>query len=415
MSTEFHHRPNCRLCESSQVELVVAIEPIPLAEKYLTRAELDQPARLYPVDLYQCLDCGHVQLLDVIHPDVLWADYTYHSGQTRGIVDHFQDIAATFTTRYGLGSGHLALDIGSNDGTLLRAFQAHGLRALGVDPAEEIARQASENGVETIAALFTQELAVKLRAERGPADLITAFNVYAHTDNMADMTDGIKAMLGPNGLFVFEAQYLRDIVEKTLLGTIFHEHICHHSVKPIDRFLRRHGLELIDVSRVTIQNGSIVGTVQHLHGGRPVSPSVAQFIHEEEELQLDRPTGVKVLAERLARLRGDMAELCKSWREQKKSVAGYGAARSGPTLINSLGLGDSLAYVFDDHPQKVGRFTPGNHLEVFPTSRLLELQPDYVVILAWIHAKKIIANHQDYLQRGGHFVICCPNVQVIGA
>lgn len=416
VSTEFYHRSNCRLCESAQVELVVEIPPIPLAEKYLTRRERDaEPAKLYPVDLYQCLDCGHVQLLDVIHPDVLWADYTYHSGQTRGIVEHFQEIARTLTARYGLAAGSLAVDIGSNDGTLLRAFQGHGLTVLGVDPAEEIARRASENGVETVPALFTRELAQKLREQRGPADLITAFNVYAHTDDMADMTEGIRSLLAPQGLFVFEAQYLRDIVEKTLLGTIFHEHICHHSVKPMDRFLRSHGLELIDVARVSIQNGSIVGTVQHLGGGRPVSASVAQLIQEEEELKLDRPAGVRVLAERLAKLRDDMARLCRGWREQNASVAAFGAARSGPTLINTLGLGDTLTYVFDDHPQKVGRFTPGNHLEVLPTSRLLELQPDFVVILAWIHAKKIIAGNQEYLRRGGHFVICCPEVEVVGA
>ena len=415
MEAKFYHRTTCRLCDSPRVELVVGIEPIPLAEKYVTAAEVGQPTELFPVDLYQCLECGHVQILDVIHPEILWKDYTYHSGQTRGIVEHFQELADRVAERYHPPAGGLALDIGSNDGSLLRAFQKHSLRVLGVDPAEQIARAATESGIETLPVLFTPELARELRASRGQAVLITAFNVFAHTDDMAGMVEGVHTLLDPQGIFIFEAQYLRDIVEKTLLGTIFHEHLCHHSVKPLVKFLARHGLQLIDVERVTIQNGSIVGTVQHIGGPHPVSESVARMVAEEDRLGLDHPAAVRVLADRLQELRTQTGVLLRSWREQGKVVAGYGAARSGPTLINQLGLGEAIRYVFDDHPQKIHMFTPGNHFEVLPTSELCSRQPDYVIILAWIHAKKIIAKHQDYLNAGGHFVVLCPEVQVVGA
>lgn len=409
-----YHRQTCRLCDSPDTQLVVEIEPIPLAEKYVTAEHLDEPADVYPVDLYQCLGCGHVQLLDVIDPDVLWKDYTYHSGQTRGIVEHFEGVAEGLLARYAPPPGSLVVDIGSNDGSLLRPFQQKGMRVVGVDPAVEIARAATEAGIPTIPRLMSPEVAREIRREHGAASIVTAFNVFAHTDDMHEMCESVRELLAADGIFVFEAQYLLDIIDRTLLGTIFHEHICHHSVKPLIGFFERHGMELLDVERVTIQNGSIIGTVQLRGGGHPVQPSVAAMLALEEERGLDRPEAVRVLAERLAKLRRDAGALVADWKQRGCTVAGYGAARSGPTLINQLGLADVLGYVLDDHPQKVHKYTPGHHIPVVPTSELLERMPDYAVILAWIHAKKIIANNQEYLRRGGRFVVCCPEVRVVG-
>lgn len=408
-----HHRQTCRLCDSTKTEMVVELEPIPLAEKYLTEEELGRPTELLPVDLYQCLDCGHVQILDVIDPEVLWKDYTYHSGQTRGIVDHFKEVANQISSRYGLKEGALAVDIGSNDGTLLRPFKELGLRVLGIDPAEAIAAKATASGIETIPSLFSPELATQIREKHGPASVVTAFNVFAHTDDMSAMAEGIRRLLGPEGVFVFEAQYLADIIDKTLLGTIFHEHMCHHSVKPLRSFLARHGMELIDVERNTIQNGSILGTAQLQGGPLKVQPSVDKIIKEEDDRRLNEPSSVRELGKKLAQMRDDMDKLQKTWKAEGATVAGYGAARSGPTLINQLGLGDTLEFVVDDHPQKIHRYTPGHEIKVLPTSELLSRMPDYTVILAWIHAKKIIAASEEYLRKGGKFVVCCPEVKVI--
>ena len=413
MATQVVHRDNCRLCLSKNVEIVVHLQPIPLAEKYTLPDEKDDNKR-YPIDLYMCRDCGHVQLLDVIDSDTLWDDYTYHSGQTKGIVDHFKEVASNVISKHHPEKGSLVIDIGSNDGSLLRQFKDVGHKVLGVDPAKDIARKATESGIETIPSLMTLDIAKKIREENGGASVVTAFNVFAHTDDMGGMADCVRTMLADDGVFIFEVQYLLDIIDKVLLGTVFHEHMSHHSMQPMDKFLRAHGMELIDIERVNIQKGSVIGTAQPLNGPRKIGQSVIDLLALEKERELDKPESVKKFAEKLSKMEDQTKALVAEWKKDGKVVAGFGAARSGPTLIAQFGFGDVIQYVFDDHPQKVNKLTPGDRIPVVPTSELNKRKPDYVVVLAWIHAKNIIASNQEYLDGGGKFVVVCPEVQVIG-
>jgi hypothetical protein len=415
MNATFAHRDNCRLCSGRKLERVVQLAPIPLAEKYTTTDQPNGDGELYPVDLYMCLACGHVQILDVIDSEALWDDYTYHSGQTRGIVEHFEEVAENLVSRHGPPPGSLVIDVGSNDGSLLRPFQRRGFRVLGIDPAREIACKATASGIPTIPACLTPDLARKIRDEHGPAAVITAFNVFAHADDLNGMTASIRDMLAPDGVFQFEAQYLLDIVDKLLLGTIFHEHMSHHSLKPMKHFLERHGMELIDVERNSIQKGSIIGTAQPAGGPRPVRSTVGELLALEAERRLDRPDTVRQFGHRLARLKQQVDELKADWERRGLTVAGYGAARSGPTLIVQFGLEQTIRYILDDHPQKVHKYSPGHHIPVVPTEELYRRMPDYVVILAWIHARKIVTTNRQYLERGGRFVICCPEVHVVDA
>ena len=415
MKAKVTRRKQCRLCESSNLEVVVELAPIPLAEKYTTADQPVETEEFYPVDLWMCRDCGHVQIVDVIDSKNLWDDYTYHSGQTKGIVDHFKKVADNIIAKHQPPLGCLVIDVGSNDGSLLRPFKEQGRQVLGIDPAKEIAKKATASGIETIPELMTVELANKIRAERGPASVITAFNVFAHADDMNGMADCIRRMLADDGIFQFEAQYLLDILDKMLLGTIFHEHMSHHSLKPMKIFLQKHGMELIDVERVNIQMGSIIGTAQLIGGKRKVQPSVGEMLALEEARKLDQPETVRQFRARLDKLKSEVDVLVAQWKSKGATVAGFGAARSGPTLIVQFGLEGVIEYMFDDHPQKVNKFSPGHGIPVVPSAELLVRMPDYVVILAWIHAKKIVAANREYLEKGGHFVVCCPKVTVIGA
>jgi hypothetical protein len=408
------HRDNCRLCSSGDLEIVVKLQPIPLAEKYSSPGQAASASDdVYPVDLYMCRTCGHVQILDVVDSEKLWDDYTYHSGQTKGIVDHFQTVAQNLVARQHPPAGSLVIDVGSNDGSLLRPFKELGFRVLGIDPAREIARKATESGIPTIASLLTMDLAKRIRSEHGPASVITAFNVFAHADDMNGMAASIRHMLADDGVFQFEAQYLLDILDKMLLGTIFHEHMSHHSLKPMKQFLQRHDMELIDVERVTIQMGSIIGTAQPKSGPRKITSAVGELLALEDQRQLDKPATVRQFADKLQQIRDKVQTLLAGWRKNGSKVAGYGAARSGPTLITQFGLDGAIQVIFDDHPQKVGKLSPGHRIPVVPTQELCTRMPDYVVILAFLHAKKIIAGSQEYLDRGGKFVVCCPDVQII--
>jgi len=317
--------------------------------------------------------------------------------------------------RYKPVANSLVVDVGSNDGSMLKCFKRQGLRVLGIDPVKEIAQKANAAGIKTLPQILTPVLAQQIREQYGPASIITAFNVFAHADDMAGMAESISHMLADDGVFLFEVHYLLDLIDNMLLGTIFHEHLCHHSVKPMKQFLKRHGMELIDIERVTIQRGSIIGTVQKIGGPYSVLPSVERLLDLEKERKLDRLETVKDFSNRLKRMKEQTATLIRQWKDQGASIAAYGAARSGPTFIAQLGLDDVISFICDNHPQKVHKYFPSRHIPVVPTEELYKRMPDYVIILAWIHAQKIIAENKKYLEEGGHFVVCWPDIQVIGA
>lgn len=367
------------------------------------------------MDLHMCLDCGHVQLLEVVDPDILWDDYTYHSGQTQGIIDHFKDCAERIIKHHPPLNKSFVIDIGSNDGSFLRCFQERGFRVLGIDPAKKIAQKATESGIKTIADFLSNGLAKKITAQHGSASIVTAFNVFAHTDDLEGMIKSIRKLLSPNGIFVFEVSYLQNIIDDMLLGTFFHEHLSHHSVKPLIQFLERNGLELIDLQRVSIQGGSLIGIAQLAGGPHTVSASVAEIVSIEEDRLLDRPETLRSFADKLSGLRLQVSKLTEGWQEGELTVAGFGAARSGNTLIAQMGLADLIDFIVDDHPQKVNKHIGGYGIPVFPTQELTERRPDYTFILAWIHAKKIIASNREYLNAGGKFIVCCPELKIIDA
>lgn len=414
MTASVFHRTSCRLCDSKDVDLVIKLEPIPLSENYTSDSETGKNADRYPVDVYMCATCGHVHQLDVVDSKSLWENYTYFSGEAKGMPEHFRQVAAKVMDVYKLPAGSLVVDIGSNDGSLLKPFKEAGHRVLGIDPATEVARQATAAGIETIPELMSLPLAQQVRGKHGPAQVVCMFNAFAHADNMGEVADSIRTMLAPDGVFVFEAQYLLDIIDRVLIATIFHEHMSHHSVKPLVGFLERHGMELIDIERVPIQHGSIIGVVQLKGGKRKVNDSVRQILELETTRKLDKVETLKKFAERVMQLRASTEGLVKSWKQSKATVAGYGAARSGPTLIAQLGLTGVIEYIVDDHPQKVGRYSSGDGIPIVPTAELCKRMPDYTVILAWVHSAKIIETNREYLEKGGHFVVLCPETRVVG-
>lgn len=415
MNISVTRRKTCRLCDGDRLELVVPLLPTPVAEKYVTRENLDEQQATYPLDLHMCLGCGHVQLLDVVDPKFLFSDFTYASGNTKALLQNFEETAEATCSRYRVAPNSLVVDIGSNDGSLLRCYQQRGMKVLGVDPATEIAQRAITAGIPTIVDFLTPELARTIRKEHGPAAVVCAFNVFAHADDLAGMTDSIRGMLAPDGVFVFEISYLLDVLDRMLLGTIFHEHLSYHSIKPMVAFLKRHGMELIDVQRVMIQGGSVVGTAQLIGGPQAATPSVKELLELEKARGLDRPDTLKKFATQLQQVKQQLAGMMTDLKQQGKSIWGYGAARSGTTLIAQMNLGKVISYIVDDSPDKQSKFSPGDHIPILPSKALYERKPDYAFILAWIHAQKIIENNRAFLQQGGKFILCFPEIQIVGA
>jgi hypothetical protein len=287
------------------------------------------------------------------------------------------------------------------------------MRVLGVDPARQIARRATESGVETLPAFFNLAVAEKIRAERGPAALVEANNVYAHADDLAGITDGIAKLLAPDGVFVFEVSYLVDTLEKKLFDTVYHEHVSYHSVAPLVKFFAAHGLELFDIERIGTKGGSIRGYVQPAGGPRRRVPIVDELVELERRLQLDRVETFRKFAAELAAVRDRLHEVLREIRAAGGQIAGFGASVTVTTLLYHFGLGGLLDFLVDDNPSKHGLYSPGLHLPVVSSQALYERKPAATVILAWQYAEPIMKKHARYLEEGGRFVVPLPTVRVI--
>lgn len=406
-------RDNCRLCESKRLKLAVPLLPTPVAEKYLKKNELKKKELICPLDLYICLSCGHVQLLDIVDPNYLYSDYTYSSGRSKGLVDHFENYANYICGKFVPSANELVVDIGSNDGTLLKFFKNKNLKVLGVDPATEIASKASSEGIQTIPKFFDQNLAEKIVKMHGKAKIITANNAFAHMDNLKEIMLGIKTLMSHESLFVFEISYLVDVIDNVLLGTIFHEHHSYHSIKPLKIFFSKFDMEIIDVTRNSIQGGSLIGVVQFKNGKYKADSSVENILKLENEKKIDKIEILQDFSKKLHQSKEKIKTLLNKIHKEKKIIAGFGAARSGTTLITQMQIGELIQYMVDDNEQKHNKYSPGDHILVRPTNYIYENKPDYLLILAWVHSKNIIKNHQRYLENGGSFIVCFPELKII--
>lgn len=413
MSDVVYRRDDCRLCHSRNLELVLPLAPSPLPDAYVPASQLDVPQPSYPLDLYLCRDCGFAQLLDIAQAAAIYVDYIYETVSSLGLDEHFDAYAQDVVDRIGPPPGALVVDVGSNDGTLLKAFRKRGFTVLGIDPAREIARAATAAGVETLSEFFTVDLARRLRADRGPAAVLTANNVIANIDDLDEVADAVRELLASDGVFTFESFYLGDLIRNMVFDFIYHEHISAFAVRPVERFVRRFGLELIEVQRVPTKGGSLRYTIQLEGGPRPVTPSVAELAREEEEQGLDRPEIFHEFAERIERARRDVLEYLRPRRERGATIVGYGASATTTTLVHHFELGPLLDYFVDDYEAKQGLYSPGLHLPVLPSDDLAERRPDVVLICAWRYWEPIVRKHARYREQGGTFVVPMPEFRVL--
>lgn len=414
MSQSCIRRKTCRLCRSTNLELVLPLTPTPPANAFITAADLKKNEERFPLDVFFCGDCAHVQLLDVVDPSILFKNYVYVSGTSPVFVNHFKSYAAAMIQKFKLDKEAFIIEIGSNDGTLLRFFKEAGMGVLGIDPAEAIARAATKNGIETLPAFFTSKLADTIKAQDGHADLIVANNVFAHADDLHDIVKGIRNLLKPQGVFVFEVSYLVDVYEKTLFDTIYHEHVCYHSVKPLRDFFKANGMELIATQSVDTHGGSLRAMVQLAGGPHPVEPSVAEFIAREEKLGLDKAETLKGFSAKINKLRDELKALLKKLKGEGKRIAAFGAPAKATTLMLHFGIGPEFVdFIVDDSPLKQGLYSPAFHIPVVPSTEIYNRKPDYLVILAWNFAEPIMGKHTKFREDGGHFIIPVPTVQVV--
>lgn len=413
MEGNYYRRQDCRLCGSKNVFAGIKFEATPPGDIFVKNEELGRIQECYPLDLCLCRDCGSIQLLDVVNPKLLYGTYLYQTSISLGLPEHFRAYARDCLSVLGLERDKLVIDIGSNDGTLLRCFQEEGMKVLGIDPAPEAVGAARLKGVDTIQNFFDCALAEKIRIQRGDISLVTANNVIANIDELGDFVDGVKVLIEPQGYFVLETGCGRSLFENRLIDVVYHEHLSYFTVKPLDNFFRRHGMKIVDAYWIPSKGGSIRCFVQSMKSLVAVLPTVAQMILLEESKGIGTLEPFSRMSAFIKQRKEELGALLDNLRGRGKTIAGYGASVGVTTLLHLFGLNNRLDFLVDDNPVRFGRFSPGHHIPVYSSETLNEKKPDYVLILSWRYTQPIIKRHEEYVRRGGRFISCLQDLKIL--
>jgi hypothetical protein len=402
----------CRSCDADDLAPVLSLGEMALANSYLDPATPADAEPRFPLTVVRCRACTLVQLTHVVPPEQLFANYLYLSSFSTTMLAHADTLAKRLCAERHLGAGSLVVEVASNDGYLLQSYVRAGVPVLGIEPARNVAAIAESRGVPTVADFFGRDLAARLFAEGRRADVIHANNVMAHVADLNGFIEGMRILLGSDGVVVAESPYLRPFLEKLEFDTIYHEHLYYYSLTALDALFRRHHLAIVDCEPLAIHGGSLRIFARHAAGATP-SARVTELLAEEAAWGVASDEPYARFAAGVERLRDEVVAAVRELVRTGKRVCAYGAAAKGTVLLNATGLGKELEFVCDKNPLKQGRLMPGVRVPIVPPTALVEKQPDYCLLLAWNFADEIIAEQREWVMRGGRFVVPLPRVAVV--
>ncbi len=403
----------CRSCGSAELHPFLSLGKTPLADALVKPGFDFKLEERFPLDVAFCANCSLVQLLEEVPADKMFVDnYLYFSSFSDELLRHSRENVLRLIAERRLGPDSLVVEVASNDGYLLKNFAEFGVPVLGIDPAPDQAAAANAAGVPTLARFFGTELADELVAEGKRADVIVANNVMAHVPGLNDVMAGVATLLADDGVVVIENPYVRDLIDHVEFDTIYHEHLCYHSCTAIDRLAQRHGLTLNHVENFPRLHG---GTLRwHLSRRTERSAAATAFLESEEASGLTSLAYYQGFAKRVQHVRTALHDLLEGLRRDGKTIAAYGAAAKGSTLVNTVGLDTDLVdFVVDRNVHKQGLLMPGTHQPILDVSALVERRPDYVLLLAWNFKDEIMAQQQEYIALGGQFIVPVPEPMIV--
>jgi methylation protein EvaC len=414
LTGEYRQYTSCRFCLSDQLIPVIDLGYVPLAGGFLKSKNTKE--HFFPLKISFCKNCYLLQSVNVIDKDILFKDYFYHTSVSKTLTDHFKDIALEIASLVKTKKDPFVVEVGCNDGTLIKTLLGKNIRALGVDPASNIVQPLIKKKLPILNDYFTEKVAKKITKNFGKVDVICGFNVFAHIEDMHDVLRGVKTLLKDDGIFIFEVHYLGNLLQEIQYDMIYHEHQYYYSLLTLQKFFNNYDMEIFDVDLISIHAGSMRVSVQRkTHGKNSITNRLKNQIKTEKKLLFDKPDPYYAFSKKVAQSKKELLQLLKKLKKQGKKIAGYGASGRGTIIMNYCGLDESyLDYVIDDAPAKQHTYTPGTHLEIKSATVLSgKDKPDYVLLFAWSFWNEIKNRNNKYLQNDGKFIVPLPKVKII--
>ncbi len=396
----------------TRIEPFLSFGKMPIANGFLTREQFATES-FFELKVAHCPSCQMVQLTELVERERLFhGDYAFFSSTSARMARHFEAFADWVRAEYLADPDPFVVEMGSNDGILLRHVAAAGTRHLGVEPSANVAAVARESGVRTVCEFFDAALAHRIVLEHGQADALLGANVMCHIPYVHSVFEGVTILLKPRGVLVFEDPYLGDIVEKTAYDQIYDEHAFYFSVASVGHLAERHGLELVDVLPQAVHGGSLRYVVAR-RGTRPVTSAVVRQREKERALGLDRPATYDELRLRVAASRDRLRRMLLELKAGGKRVVGYAATSKSTTVTNYCELTpDLVEFISDTTPTKHGKFSPGVHIPVRPYAEFAARYPDYALLFGWNHAEEIRSKEGGFRASGGKWIEYVPEVRI---
>ena len=403
----------CRVCKSKDLHKFLDFGMQPAADSFLKKEQLTAMEPKYKMEVWFCSACGHAQLGYIASRKPLFASFTYLSSVSKTMRDNFQNIAEEAVRKFNLGKDSLAIDIGCNDGALLKSFRSFGTRVLGIDPSPTV-KFAIADGIDVINDFFNEKMTDKV-LKYGKAGVVTGTNVFAHIDDYDTFLNGLNTILEDDGVMIWEFPYLVDTLNKMEFDTMYHEHLSYFSIKPLIALFKRFDMELFDVKKNPIHGGSIRIFVKRSVGKWKVNNTIIdELLNLEKSMKLDSLDTYMEFANRVNKVMEDFVNLLKKLKSEGKKIVGNGAPAKGNALLNFCNIGpDIIDYLAEINQLKHGLYNPGMHIPVVPLEQMHKDNPDYMVILPWNIKDDIIKQEQEFKERGGKFIIPIPSPTIL--
>lgn len=406
MNPDIYKRSQCRYCDTPLAQSFLDLGSMPLANNLITEQEIKTPQFECPLSLTLCSKCYLVQLTHIVPPEKMFSHYLYVSSTTKTFQDHFSDYARTVRKILKKKDLPFAIDIGSNDGLLVSCYMKEGMRALGIDPAKNLADEANQKGIKTINRFFDEHAVKEILAEEGKADVISGNNVFAHIDDIQSVLRNVTTLLSDDGIFVIEFPYLIVMLETLVFDMIYHEHLSYIAIHPLQYVLDCFEMKIFDIQEVSSHGGSLRVFIQKKKGLHQISQKVEQFLKLETERGCLKTESYQKFAEQVLQVKKNFMDFIKEAKKLGQTVAGYGAPAKASTVVNFYGLTEKdISYIVDDNPLKQGRLIPGANIRIVPSAYLKTERPDYLVLFAWNFAKEILSKIGSLKDQGTSFLV----------